>query len=130
MVDIIDISEVHPLSKGKSGKRYGSIYPKYKEALTPEIPEILNLLKDQDFVRINKDEMVNRYLGPLFRQHGHIAIKIGMQYVLWEHDIVVNIRSRSDGQKVFELRKRQKSDVLPPWMQTLKGQMKVEHPRF
>lgn len=130
MVDIVDISEMHPLSKGKSGKRYGSIYPKYEEALRPEIPEILNLLKGQEFIRISKDEMVNRYLGPLFQQHGERSLQMGMQYVLWKQDIVVGIRTRTDGQRVFELRKRRKSDALPLWMQISKGQTELEHPRI
>lgn len=127
-MEIIDVSETHPLSRGKSGKRYGEKMTKYIRAIKPHIPWILEQLKDQDYIVINTDKMAER-LGPTFLGLGHAAIYRGVQYVLWKYDIYVDRDRRGDGMYVLVVRKRQGTDRLPTATQDLVPGQRPTAPR-
>jgi len=131
-MDIINETEVHPLSIMQNARRHGGKDPKYEKALRPYIEEFRNKMKDTgryDYVIVDEDR-IRDILGFPLNSFSIQTIIANIKTVFWKYDIVIRVERSVDGKRLFNLRRRQTSDSLPYHQQTLENNERSKPPRM
>lgn len=131
-MDIIDETEVHPLSIMQYARRHEGRNPKYEKALKPYIEEFRRKMKDRDrydYVIIEEDR-IRDILGFPLNTFSIKTITDNIKVVLWKYDMYVRVERRMDGKRLFNLRRRQTSDSLPCYLQPLEDNERSKLPRM
>ncbi len=131
-MDIIDETEVHPLSTMQNARRHGGKDPKYEKALKPYIEEFRSKMKDMgryEYV-IVKEDRIRDILGFPLNTFSLQTIIANIKIVFFKYDIVIRVERSVDGKKLFNLRRRQPSDCLPQYLQTLEDNDRPKAPRM
>lgn len=134
MVDIIDETEVHPLSIMQNARRHGGKDPKYEKVLKPYIEEFRSKMKEGDKYRydyvIVDEDRIRDILGFPLNTFSLRTISENIRSVLWKYDIVMKMEWRADGKRIFLLNRRQASDSLPYHQQKIEDNGRSKPPRM
>lgn len=97
------------------GRKKGEKYGKYRIAIFPIIPWIKDHIRNSDdgIVRVKICDIVKE-MGHEFSKKNDTTIYWGLKYVLFQNDIIVDMRTHTDGDKMLVMRTRNIDDELPP----------------
>lgn len=131
-MEIIDETEVHPLSIRQNARRYKCKNPEYEKALKPYIEEFRDKMKDMgryEYV-IVKETRIRDILGFPLNTFSMKTIIENIKVVFFKYDIVIRVERSVDGNRLFNLRRRNQSDTLPQYLQTLEDNERPKLPRM
>jgi hypothetical protein len=113
MLDLVKIEDVHPLSRGKSGKQKGKKFSKVEDVMEPYIKWLKEELEfeekqcngsyDDGYIYMDIDKTRER-LGLTYKYHNDEALRKALKYVLLKQDIFLKIDTQHDGKKVFKMK--------------------------
>lgn len=132
MVNIIDATEVHPLSIRQNARRYKCKNQDYEKALKPYIGEFREKMKDMgkyEYVIVSENR-IKDILGFPINTFSMKTIIENIKIVLFKYDMVVKVERSVDGKRLFNLRRRYMSDTLPQFQQTLENNERPKSPRM
>lgn len=114
MLDLVKIEDVHPSSRGKSGKQKGKKFLKVEDAIEPYINWLKEELEferkqyhgghDDGYIYMDIDKTRER-LGPTYKYHNSEALRKALKHVLLKHKIFLKIDTQQDGKKIFKMKK-------------------------
>lgn len=121
MLDLIEIEDVHPSSRGKSGKQKGKRFSKIGDALEPYIDWLKGELEfeqkqchggyDDGYIYMDIDKTRER-LGPSYKYHNDEALRKALKHILLKQDIFLKIDTKTNGDKVFKMKKIKEDDTV------------------
>lgn len=114
MLDLVEIEDVHPLSRGKSGKQKGKKFSKIEETMSKYIEWLKEELEfeekqchegcDDGCIYMNVDKARER-LGPTYKYHNDEALRKAFRHVLSRYNIDLRMCTQTNGQKIFRMKK-------------------------
>lgn len=120
MLELVKIEDVHPLSRGKSGKQKGKKFSKVGDAIEPYIKWLKGELEfeekqchgsdDDGYIYMDIDKTRER-LGPNYKYHTEYALRKALKNVLLKHNILLKIDTKANGEKVFKMKMIKEDDI-------------------
>lgn len=112
MLDLVEIDDIYPLSRGKSGKKRGKKFSKVEDVMKPYIEWLKEELEFEEkqpsggendgciYMSIDK---TRERLGDTYKYHTDLAIYRALRHILLKYNIILKLDTQTDKKKVFKM---------------------------